>query len=94
MFSSCTSLKELNGLGSWNVSKVTRMTRMFDSNAESSLDISDWDVSNVADMTYMFSSCVNLSLDCSNWNAVKSANNHDGFNDESPNVVAPSCWES
>lgn len=94
MFSFCTSLKELNGLGSWNVSKVTRMTRMFDSNATSSLDILDWDVSNVADMTSMFSSCINLSLDCSKWNAVKSINNHDGFNNESPNVIAPSCWES
>src|SRR5690625_5110086 len=41
-------------IGSWDVSKVTDMNRMFLGNFHFDQDISAWDVSNVTDMSYMF----------------------------------------
>lgn len=54
MFYSCSSLKRVDGIGSWNVSNVTDMSHMFDMAIQFNQDISSWNVSSVTDMSYMF----------------------------------------
>jgi surface protein len=42
-------------IGSWDVSKVTTMTNMFNAATTFNQDIGGWDVSKVTDMSNMFS---------------------------------------
>ncbi len=51
----------------WDVSSVTTMESMFDSNDSFNQDIGNWDTSNVTNMTYMFSYAELFNQDISNW---------------------------
>ncbi len=71
-------------IGSWDVSSVTTMARMFSGEIGGyncgllfcssgtpvafNQDISNWDVSNVTDMSYMFTRATSFNQDISNWN--------------------------
>jgi predicted ribosomally synthesized peptide with SipW-like signal peptide len=67
MFRGCSKL--VADVGNFDVSKVTDMYGMFNSNnALTKLDLSNWQVGNVQDMGAMFASCFNLTdLNVSNW---------------------------
>ena len=62
-------MKQIIGLETWDVSKVTNMRSMFESCISlKELNISNWDVSNVTDMRFMFCACSSLTeLNISNW---------------------------
>tara|TARA_B100001063_G_scaffold120576_1_gene112561 strand:+ start:247 stop:2361 length:2115 start_codon:yes stop_codon:yes gene_type:complete len=61
-------------IGSWDVSNVTNMSRMFvgaageDAATSFNQDISKWDTSKVTDMSQMFEDAVVFSQDIGNWN--------------------------
>lgn len=62
MFSQCHNLTNINGLETWDVSKVTTMKSMFDgSDLIEFLDLSGWDISNVTDIRSMFKNCKKLN---------------------------------
>jgi surface protein len=54
-------------IGSWIVSKVTDMGRMFSRAEQFNGDLSAWDVGSVTDMRYMFSSADKFNGDLSAW---------------------------
>lgn len=62
MFSQCHNLTNINGLETWDVSKVTDMSNMFEhSELIEFLDLSGWDISNVTDIRGMFRGCKKLN---------------------------------
>jgi len=70
MFFNCDTPDFNQAIGNWDVSNVTNMNRMF--NTECGLysfnqDLSNWDVSNVTDMSYMFSYSNSFNQDISDW---------------------------
>ena len=81
MFHFCSSLAKLEGISSWNTSKVVSMSSMFDLCPLTSLDLSNWDTSNVEYMQSMFSSCSSLTSvgDISNWDTSKVTSISDMF---------------
>lgn len=87
MFNSCYALASVGDLSNWNVSKVTDMKAMFNSNdysypliLKSIGDISGWDVSNVTNMSYMFRGCTSLNeLNLSSWNTSKVTTMYEAF---------------
>ena len=81
MFHFCSSLAKLEGISSWNTSKVVSMSSMFDLCPLTSLDLSNWDTSNVEYMQSMFSSCSTLTSvgDISNWDTSKVTSISDMF---------------
>lgn len=87
MFNSCYALASVGDLSNWNVSKVTDMKAMFNSNDPSKPlilksigDISRWNVSNVTDMSYMFRGCTSLDeLNMSSWNTSKVTTMYEAF---------------
>ena len=94
VFGSCSSLVEVQGLSSWDTSKVKAMAGMFHKcSSLKSLDISGWKTSSVTTMQFMFDGCSNLSLNCSGWDVssvgdFKSGGNTN-FNYNAPGVIAP-----
>ena len=81
MFHFCSSLAKLEGISSWNTSKVVSMSSMFDLCPLTSLDLSNWDTSNVEYMQSMFSSCSSLTSvgDISSWDTSKVTSISDMF---------------
>ena len=70
MFYNCNAPDFNQAIGNWDVSNVTNMNRMF--NTECGLytfdqDLSFWDVSNVTDMSGMFYAADAFNQDLSNW---------------------------
>ena len=51
----------------WNVSKVKKMSFMFDSCVDFNCDLSEWDVSNVEQMNKAFYECKKFNCDISKW---------------------------
>ena len=73
------NVKELFNKGETNLncidtSKITDMSRSFESYENINFDISKWNVSNVKDMSYMFYGCKLFESDLSNWNVSKVIN--------------------
>ena len=54
-------------IGSWNVSAVTDMHRMFSGATSFDQDLSSWDVSAVTDMGWMFENALDFNQDLSPW---------------------------
>lgn len=77
-FRFCTSLTEIIGLDTWDVSNTKQLDSIFEACA-SITDFSDieyWDVSNCVSFTSMFDNCSRLKkLDFSHWTFPKSVNN-------------------
>ena len=68
LFEGCSLLTSVNGIGSWNVSAVTDMNRMFASAISFNQDISGWNTAAVTNMSYMFASAISFNQDISGWN--------------------------
>jgi surface protein len=59
--------RNLPPIGSWDVSKVTNMSRLFHGASRFNQDISGWDVSNVTNMSEMFVNCQEFNQPLGNW---------------------------
>ena len=70
LFFNLNKVKQIIGLDTWDVSKVTNMRGVFYyCESLKKLNISNWDVSNVTDMSEMFRCCKSLKkLNISTWN--------------------------
>ena len=68
MFMNCSSLTNVQGIESWDVSGVTRMDGMFNGATLFNQDISGWDVSNITQMDGMFAYATAFNQDISPWN--------------------------
>ena len=80
LFNGCYS-EQIPDFSTWDTSKCTMMTAMFDDYRNTSLDVSGLDTSNVTTMNSMFSDCRYLtSLDLSNFDTSKVTNMSDMFN--------------
>ncbi|GMH50549.1 hypothetical protein TrLO_g14011 [Triparma laevis f. longispina] len=55
-------------IGSWDVSKITSMRRLFQGQQDFNDDISNWDTSNVERMDYMFYEAEKFNGDIGGWN--------------------------
>ena len=60
--------KEHGHIGTWDVSKVTKMDYLFTYADKFNEDISKWDVGNVVDMSGMFDNAKRFNQDISGWN--------------------------
>lgn len=67
MFEGAVSFKG-GGIGSWDVSNMWIMRRMFKSASSFDCDLSSWDVSNVINMEEMFKDASSFSGDIDSWN--------------------------
>ena len=63
-----SSLNIFGDMNSWDVSKITNMSKLFDGYKNFNKDISNWDVSNVTNMSSMFGGCTSFNQDISKWN--------------------------
>ena len=81
LFYEFTNVKQIIGLETWDVSKVTNMNSMFcGCKSLIELNISNWDVSNVSSMGDMFKHCNSLTeLNISNWDVSNVINMHSMF---------------
>jgi surface protein len=62
LFSNCTSLTEINGVETWNVSDVTNFSSLFQKCILlETMDLSNWDIKSGAIMETMFDGCSNLT---------------------------------
>ncbi len=59
--------RNLPPIGSWDVSKVTNMSRLFHGASRFDEDISGWDVSNVTNMSEMFVNCQIFDKPLNDW---------------------------
>ena len=58
-------------MGTWDVSRVTDMSRLFSGMSKFDEDISDWDVSRVTDMQGMFMGAESFDADITKWDVSK-----------------------
>ena len=80
LFNGCYS-EQIPDLSTWDTSKCTTMTAMFNDYRNTSLDVSSFDTSNVTGMNSMFSDCRYLtSLDVSSFDTSKVTSMSDMFN--------------
>ena len=54
-------------IGTWNISLITDMSKLFYDREDFNEDISDWDVSNVTNMSKMFNACYEFNQPLNNW---------------------------
>jgi surface protein len=67
-------------IGTWDVSRVTDMTRLFHGHEEFNEDISNWDTSSVTDMSEMFGGAEAFNQPLNNWDVSNVINMHGMFN--------------
>ncbi len=93
-FGNMETLKTID-LSSFDMNGVTTMHQLFwgCEQLETITGAQDWDVSTVSDMYWCFKDCYKLDLDCSGWDAANASSNHDGFNDNAPDVKVPTVWQ-
>lgn len=77
IFNNCSSLTNIDGISTWDMSRVYEFTSIFN-NCKSlvSLDLSTWDFSNVTNTSSMFQRCTALTsiVGINNWNTAKVTN--------------------
>lgn len=62
LFSGCSSLETIQGIETWNTSKITSTSGTFDNcRSLKEVDISNWDLSKVTNMSSMFRNCINIT---------------------------------
>lgn len=62
LFSGCSSLETIQGIETWNTSKITSTNGTFqDCRSLKEVDISNWDLSKVTSMNSMFKNCINIT---------------------------------
>jgi len=66
-------------IGSWDVSNVTNMQKMFFNASAFNQDIGGWDVSNVTDMSYMFAYADAFNQDLTEWCVINIPTKPTGF---------------
>ena len=69
-----SATSSFSGMKSWDVSKVTDMSKMFYGNGSFNIDIGNWDVSNVTNMSEMFYQAHSFNQDIGNWDVGKVTN--------------------
>ena len=69
LFSGCSSLETVQGIETWNTSKISNMNTVFKScSSITNMDLSGWDVSKVTTMSNMFDGCNSLvELNLTGW---------------------------
>ena len=73
-----SSLNIFGDMNTWDVSKITDMSCLFQWQTNFNEDISNWDVSNVTNMKEMFYKCKNFNKDISKWD-VSNVTNMEGM---------------
>ena len=71
MFSSCKIIDNIPNANSWDVSKVTRMDKMFYGATVFNQNISSWNVANVTNMIDMFNGAAAFNQNIGNWDVSK-----------------------
>jgi surface protein len=66
MFQDCRKLSSIPNINSWNVSKITVMTSLFNGCTLFNQNIGDWNIVNVVGMVNMLNNC---GMDCDNYSA-------------------------
>ena len=62
LFSGCSSLETIQGIETWNTSKITSTNGTFENcRSLKEVDISNWDLSKVTSMNSMFKNCINIT---------------------------------
>ena len=61
----------IRDIGSWDVSNVTNMLKMFTYAYAFNQDIGSWDVSSVGDMDTMFEGANSFNQDIGSWDVVR-----------------------
>ncbi|MDF7666011.1 BspA family leucine-rich repeat surface protein [Bifidobacterium sp. ESL0745] len=76
MFTNCSELTQITGIGDLDTSSVRNMGAMFSSDYKlTSLDLNNWNTTQVNNMSYMFYGDYKLtSLDLNNWNTASITN--------------------
>ncbi len=67
-FYSANTVQACGNINTWNTSKVTNMSAIFQNKSEFNCDISNWDVSAVENMTSMFEGATFFNQNISSWN--------------------------
>lgn len=67
-FYSANTVQACGNINTWNTSKVTNMSAIFQNKSEFNCDISNWDVSAVENMTSMFEGATLFNQNISFWN--------------------------
>ncbi len=73
------ALMRYGHISSWDVSKVTNMSNLFEGHQTFNEDISAWDVSNVTNMSEMFCKAASFNQPLNEWNVSKVTNMKDFF---------------
>ena len=87
-----SSLNIFGDMNSWDVSKITNMSKLFDGYKNFNEDISNWDVSNVTNMSSMFRGCTSFNQDLSRWDVSKVTDFTSMFENCSAFTTLPNDW--
>lgn len=81
--------RSTRNIGSWDVSSVTDMSRMFQGATAFDQDIGSWDVSSVSTMFGMFDNATAFNQDLSGWCVALIATQPDYFDTGASSWVLP-----
>ena len=87
------TLEACGPIGTWDVSAVTNMYKLFHQKTNFNEDISGWNVSNVTDMGNMFSYASSFNHDISGWNVSSVTNMYGMFNGATNLKQGISGWD-
>ena len=74
------AIKIYGPISSWDVSRVTDMSSLFENAHRFNRDLSNWDVSRVTNMSRMFNYALSFNGDLSNWHVSRVTNMSNMFN--------------
>ena len=94
MLDACLKIAPKGGpIGTWDVSRVTYMSRLFYNAKRFCGDLSKWDVSNVKDMSEMFHGANSFNSDVSKWDVSRVTNMPGMFRDARSFNIDISKWD-
>jgi surface protein len=92
MFTDATSFNDAN-ISSWDVSNVTRMSRLFRGASSFNQDISDWDVSNVTGFGLTFLDASSFNQDITEWDVSSATHMNEMFRNATDFDQDLSAWD-